>query len=66
MDLDDEEMEANRKKSQNEKIIDSLEKEIKFLESVIDFDDIDLCGYWEKEKYCLQILYKIKKGEISK
>lgn len=47
-----------------EKIIESLDNEIKTLQNIIDFDnDFD---YWDKEIYCLEILKKIRKGEIIK
>lgn len=64
MDLDDDEIKANKKKTDVEKIIESLDNEIKTLQNIIDFDnDFD---YWDKEIYCLEILKKIRKGEIIK
>ena len=37
---------------------------IKTLQNIIDFDsDFE---YWEKEIYCLEILKKIRRGEIIK
>ena len=64
MDLDDDEMKANRNQSQMEKILKSLDNEIEMLQKIIDFDnDFD---YWDKEIYCLEILKKIKRGEIMK
>lgn len=64
MDLDDDEMKANKKKTEAEKIIESLDNEIKTLQNIIDFDnDFE---YWDKEIYCLEILKKIRKGEIIK
>ena len=64
MDLDDDEMKANKNKTEAEKIIESLDNEIKTLQNIIDFDnDFD---YWDKEIYCLEILKKIRKGEIIK
>lgn len=64
MDLDDDEMKANKNKTETEKILESLDNEIKTLQNIIDFDnDFD---YWEKEIYCLEILKKIRKGEIIK
>lgn len=64
MDLDDEEIKANKPKTETEKIIESLDNEIKTLQNIIDFD----CDYyyWEKEIYCLEILKKIRRGEIIK
>ena len=64
MDLDDDEIKANKPKTEAEKIIESLDNEIKTLQNIIDFDnDFD---YWDKEIYCLEILKKIRKGEIIK
>ena len=64
MDLDDDEIKANKKKTEAEKIIESLDNEIKTLQNIIDFDnDFE---YWDKEIYCLEILKKIRKGEIIK
>lgn len=64
MDLDDDEIKANRPKTETEKILESLDNEIKTLQNIIDFDnDFD---YWDKEIYCLEILKKIKRGEIIK
>ena len=64
MDLDDDEMRANQKKSQNEKVLDSLDNMISKLERIINPDDP--FDYWIKESYCLAILKKIKRGEIAK
>lgn len=64
MDLDDDEMKANKNKTETEKIIESLDNKIKTLQNIIDFDnDFE---YWDKEIYCLEILKKIRKGEIIK
>ena len=64
MDLDDDEMKANKEKTQIEKILESLDNEISYLERIVNFvDDYD---FWEKEIYCLKILKKIKRGEITK
>ena len=64
MDLDDDEMKANREKTQIEKILESLDNEISYLERIVNFDDD--YDFWEKEIYCLEILKKIKRGEITK
>lgn len=64
MDLDDEEMKANRKKTETEKILESLDNEISYLERIVNFDDD--YDFWEKEIYCLETLKKIKRGEITK
>lgn len=64
MDLDDDELKATRDSVSKEKIIESLDNEIKTLQNIIDFDsDFD---YWDKEIYCLEILKKIRRGEIIK
>lgn len=64
MDLDDDEMRANKEKTQTEKILESLDNEISYLERIVNFDDD--YDFWEKEIYCLEILKKIKRGEITK
>ena len=64
MDLDDDELKATREPCSKEKIIESLDHEIETLQNIIDFDsDFD---YWDKEIYCLEILKKIRRGEIIK
>ena len=64
MDLDDDEMKANKEKTEIEKILESLDNEISYLERIVNFDDD--YDFWEKEIYCLEILKKIKRGEITK
>lgn len=62
MDLSDDELLATKNEVAAEKIISSLNQMINKFEKIIDFNDT--IGYWEKEKYCYEILKKIKKGEV--
>lgn len=64
MDLDDDELKATREPVSKEKIIESLDRYIKFYKSIIQNEEDE--EYLENEAYCLMILEKIKRGEFLK